>query len=93
MSASLSQQETLHQNDHGYQHGSSASEKVTSPHAPSTRALMQEHDGRPTSAYTHQSPDFIGAGGGALGRQISVQLTPEQFEKLYLQPGRWWDWT
>jgi hypothetical protein len=28
-----------------------------------------------------------GLGGAALGRQISVQLTPEQFERLYLQPG------
>lgn len=27
------------------------------------------------------------AGGGQLGRQISIQLTQEQFEKLYLQPG------
>ncbi|KAI5475615.1 hypothetical protein MNV49_001125 [Pseudohyphozyma bogoriensis] len=26
-------------------------------------------------------------GGAALGRQISVQLTAEQFERLYLQPG------
>ncbi|GHJ85502.1 hypothetical protein NliqN6_1904 [Naganishia liquefaciens] len=85
MSASLSQQETLHQDDHGYQ--SRMGEKVTSPHAPSTRPLVPDQDDRPTSAYTHQSPDFIGATGGALGRQISVQLTPEQFERLYLQPG------
>lgn len=26
-------------------------------------------------------------GGAGLGRQISIQLTPEQFEQLYLQPG------
>lgn len=35
--------------------------------------------------YTHTGPELMG--GGALGRQISIQLTPEQFEKLYLQPG------
>ncbi|GAA6011520.1 hypothetical protein JCM10207_002647 [Rhodosporidiobolus poonsookiae] len=28
-----------------------------------------------------------GEGGASLRRQISVQLTPEQFERLYLQPG------
>lgn len=26
-------------------------------------------------------------GGASLRRQISVQLSPEQFERLYLQPG------
>jgi len=33
----------------------------------------------------HSSAEF--EGGAAVGRQISIQLTPEQFEKLYLQPG------
>ncbi|KDE03275.1 hypothetical protein MVLG_06232 [Microbotryum lychnidis-dioicae p1A1 Lamole] len=28
-----------------------------------------------------------GVGGAALGRQFSIQLTAEQFERLYLQPG------
>lgn len=86
MSAALSQEETGHQHDHGFQ--SRIGEKATSPHAPSTRPLMHEHDDRPASTYTHQAPDFIGTNGGPLGRQISVQLTPEQFERLYLQPGR-----
>lgn len=26
-------------------------------------------------------------GGNSLARQLSIQLTPEQFERLYLQPG------
>merc|ERR1712093_331468 len=30
---------------------------------------------------------LVGGGGGPIGRQISVTLTPEQFEQLYLQPG------
>ncbi|KAJ9109102.1 hypothetical protein QFC21_000430 [Naganishia friedmannii] len=59
-------------------------EQLTSPHAPSTRHLMHESNGLPASTYT-STPDFTG--GGNLGRQFSIQLTPEQFEKLYLQPG------
>ena len=38
---------------------------------------------------TVQNGDMEGAGGygqgAALGRQLSIQLTSEQFEKLYLQ--------
>lgn len=84
MSAPLTQQETLESN-HNLHRDTTNTEKYTSPHASSTRPLMQESPGRTTSTYTHQGPEL--AGGAMLGRQISVQLTPEQFEKLYLQPG------
>ncbi|KAJ9125485.1 hypothetical protein QFC22_000446 [Naganishia vaughanmartiniae] len=58
-------------------------EQLSSPQAPSFRHLMHEGNGLPPSTYTSNA-DF--AGGGSLGRQYSIQLTPEQFEKLYLQP-------
>lgn len=84
MSAPLTQQDTLNSDLH-LRRDPTNTEKTTSSHAPSTRPLMSENQGRTASMYTHQGPELTG--GGALGRQISVQLTPEQFEKLYLQPG------
>ncbi|KAJ9128184.1 hypothetical protein QFC24_000476 [Naganishia onofrii] len=62
-------------------------EQLASPDAPSTRHLMHESSNGllPPSNYASH-PDFMG-GGASLGRQFSIQLTPEQFEKLYLQPG------
>ncbi|KAJ9110204.1 hypothetical protein QFC20_003056 [Naganishia adeliensis] len=84
MSAPLTQQDTLN-SDLLFHRDPTNTEKTTGPHAPSTRPLMSENQGRTASMYTHQGPELTG--GGALGRQISVQLTPEQFEKLYLQPG------
>jgi len=38
-------------------------------------------------ATTGQSQQGLMSGGAPIGRQISVTLTPEQFEQLYLQPG------
>ncbi|KAI5450818.1 hypothetical protein NCC49_002824 [Naganishia albida] len=84
MSVPLTHQETLASDFH-LQTDPNHPEKISSPHAPSTRPLMPEDQGRTASMYTHTGPELMG--GGALGRQISIQLTPEQFEKLYLQPG------
>ena len=84
MSVPLTQQETLASDFH-LQTDPNHTEKISSPHASSTRPLMPEDQGRTASMYTHTGPELMG--GGALGRQISIQLTPEQFEKLYLQPG------
>ena len=44
------------------------------------------HDAELGHATTGQSQVPL-TGGGPIGRQISVTLTPEQFEQLYLQPG------
>lgn len=44
------------------------------------------HDAELGHATTGQSQIPL-TGGGPIGRQISVTLTPEQFEQLYLQPG------
>lgn len=86
MSIALSEQDTRNNSNSGPAFDNHNNmEQLTSPHAPSTRHLMHESNGLPPSAYT-SNPDF--AGGSNLGRQFSIQLTPEQFEKLYLQPGK-----
>jgi hypothetical protein len=86
MSTPLTQQDTLNSDIHLHRDPANT-DKITSPQASSKRPLMSENQGRTASMYTHQGPELTG--GGALGRQFSIQLTPEQFEKLYLQPGEW----
>lgn len=82
----LSEQDTRTGNT-GAPFSNSNMEQLASPDAPSTRHLMHESSNGllPPSNYASH-PDFMG-GGASLGRQFSIQLTPEQFEKLYLQPG------
>ncbi|GAA5869015.1 hypothetical protein JCM1840_000443 [Sporobolomyces johnsonii] len=49
---------------------------------------MTSHSSNEKISHSHGDLESGALDGGAsLGRQISVQLTPEQFERLYLQPG------
>lgn len=51
---------------------------------------MSDHGAAEKGAAHQQQPTYTGTQNGTaseLGRQISVTLTPAQFEELYLQPG------
>ncbi|GAA5921689.1 hypothetical protein JCM1841_007090 [Sporobolomyces salmonicolor] len=53
---------------------------------PSTQALHSPHSEKTQQLGDIESGGLLD-GGASLGRSISVQLTAEQFERLYLQPG------